>query len=167
MKIFEIKLKMTLLGRNEKWMKFLSVNMPEESDNNGENDDLKEPLNDEELKQKEDEVKSESIRIKMMRGNFQDDEEGNDEEDLWSNPSWSEKETLLYEDPFRSETKFVMHGDLLAVERQGRDFTPLELSLLRKVEMERASLLPALSKTNPIDMREKELTKRFVTISKL
>ena len=149
---------MTFWGRNEKWMKFLSVNMTEESDKKEETED-QEPLNDEELKQKEEEVKSESTRIKMMRGNLQDGQE--EEEDLWSNPSWSEKEPLLYEDPFRAETKFVMLGDMLAVERQGRDFTPLELSLLRKVEMERASLLPALSKINPIDMREKELTKRF------
>ena len=45
-----------------------------------------------------------------------------------------------------AETKFLMVGDVLTVQRAGREFTPVELGLLRKVEMERASLLPSLVK---------------------
>ena len=43
---------------------------------------------------------------------------------------------------------------------QGREFTELELSLLKKVEMERASLLPTLIKANPRDIRERKLQRR-------
>ena len=51
-----------------------------------------------------------------------------------------------------SGTRFLMVGDVLTVERAGRDFTPVELELLRKVEMERASLLPSLVKVITINV---------------
>ena len=60
-------------------------------------------------------------------------------EKLWANMEGER-------DQEESSTRFLMVGDVLTVERAGRDFTPVELELLRKVEMERASLLPSLVK---------------------
>ena len=62
-----------------------------------------------------------------------------DLEDLWANMEDEEEQE-------ETGTKFLMLGDVLTVERAGRDFSPVELELLRKVEMERASLLPSLVK---------------------
>ena len=78
----------------------------------------------------------------MRKGQDLDDvEDGNSDhlEKLWANMEGEG-------DQEESSTRFLMVGDVLTVERAGRDFTPVELELLRKVEMERASLLPSLVK---------------------
>ena len=75
-----------------------------------------------------------------MRKGLEDDDSSDHLEELWANMEGEEE----------SGTKFLMVGDVLTVERAGRDFSPVELELLRKVEMERASLLPSLVKVIPV-----------------
>ena len=74
-----------------------------------------------------------------MRKGLEDDDSSDHLEELWANMEGEGEQE-------ESRTKFLMVGDVLTVERAGRDFSPVELELLRKVEMERASLLPSLVK---------------------
>ena len=86
-----------------------------------------------------------------MRKGLEDDDSSDHLEELWANMEGDEE----------SGTKFLMVGDVLTVERAGRDFSPVELELLRKVEMERASLLPSLVKVIPVYTIFKKIWKRF------
>ena len=74
-----------------------------------------------------------------MRKGLEDAENSDHLEELWANMGGEGEGE-------EAGTRFLMVGDVLTVERAGRDFTPVELELLRKVEMERASLLPSLVK---------------------
>ena len=78
---------------------------------------------------------------------------------MWTNFE-DQTQPLHLNDKEEQDTKFLMLGDVLTLERKGRPFTKTELSLLEKVEKERASLLPPTISVNPRDLREKELSKR-------
>ena len=137
-----------MLGSQMKWAKFLSANLPKVDETNQNKEEIEE-LNEEVYKFKNTiflsgwlqdiQENGEPIRVKMRKG-LEDDDSSDHLEELWANMEGEEE----------SGTKFLMVGDVLTVERAGRDFSPVELELLRKVEMERASLLPSLVKVIPV-----------------
>ena len=125
---------MKMLGRQLKWVKFLSANLPKVEDVDETNDeeiDVNEAADDDPLT--DEEVSNEPKRVKLTNGEVQDDIVEEDDKDALLDEMWANVPVNAAndanddsdEDTPAVATQFIMLGDTLTIQRQG---PPLVLS---------------------------------------
>ena len=119
---------MKMLGRQLKWVKFLSANLPKVEDVDETNDeeiDKYEAVDDD--PSNEEEVSNEPKRVKLTNGEVQDDIVEEDDKDTLLDEMWANVPVNAAndanddsdEDTPAVATQFIMLGDTLTIQRQG------------------------------------------------
>ena len=131
-----------MLGRQLKWVKFLSANLPkvgemEEDEINDEDNEAIVASDDDPVNEDEDEVSNEPKRVKLTNGEVQDDIVTENDNDALLDEMWANVPAIDTisdyddgdDDTPAVATQFIMLGDTLTIQRHGNYACPIFYSM--------------------------------------